>query len=144
MHTDIRTQEEVHANYKGRGRSLYKTPVTAAIDTLKYDARRLEQFDRRPAQYQSEIKDLIAQKEKAYESNWYTLQELRKSTRDVTQYDPKLDPKTIHQQILKHLQSYVRKLAKGNPPIIARLPQELQDYQKASIKETLRHPPRRP
>ncbi|KAG8532425.1 uncharacterized protein KY384_002910 [Bacidia gigantensis] len=65
--------------YNGRGRSPYKTPVTAVIDQLKKDVRRLEHFDRALAQQRLQYRRSKREKEKEYASNWYALQDMGKS-----------------------------------------------------------------
>ena len=45
-------------NWTGRGRSPYKTPVTAVLDNIRGNARLLQQFERNILSYQDQLQDL--------------------------------------------------------------------------------------
>ena len=71
---------EALSTWSGRGRSPYKTPVTAVLDDIKHNARVLESFERQINLQQSQLQDLITIKRRR-------LAELHRDKRQVWETD---------------------------------------------------------
>ena len=71
---------EAQSAWSGRGRSPYKTPVTAVLDDIKHNARVLESFEKEINLQQSQLQDLITIKRRR-------LAELHQDKRQVWETD---------------------------------------------------------